>query len=378
MATKPSSLPLWSTTGPITEPTTPEKQAGWTPGQKPPAQWLNWWQNLVYLWAVWLDAFETEAHTWSATQTFDGSVVFNNGLTVDGNVSFNPSLGTPTFHAGATFVDVLGFNDFMGADGYAINSLGLLRLGSQGGTGAFGGASGEIRLTAGAAKRGAVVFDARSFWLNGEATKAQPISFYLGEVVGGLERVQLLVIQETFWIVTNAIYDAGSEIFERIDDTKACHAICIGPDTDWGMVYPIKFLVRMPDESSTWAPSLWRTTEQGVGTSAGRGSIAVELRQTPTLLNNYINDNFTPSVGPVQYWKDPFGVVHFEGSIRLGTGSNNNVAFTLPQAYRPQYRRYLPTNQLTSVGVRVESNGDVIFTGTDGSVCPLDGLTFSQ
>lgn len=77
MATKPTNLAEWATDGgaAVTEPTLPEKQTGWVVDTKPPAQWFNWWQKLVHQWVVWLDAFESEAHTWSATQTFATIVV---------------------------------------------------------------------------------------------------------------------------------------------------------------------------------------------------------------------------------------------------------------------------------------------------------------
>lgn len=77
MATKPTNLAEWATDGgaAVTEPTLPEKQTGWQVDTKPPAQWFNWWQKLVHQWVVWLDAFESEAHTWSATQTFATIVV---------------------------------------------------------------------------------------------------------------------------------------------------------------------------------------------------------------------------------------------------------------------------------------------------------------
>lgn len=72
MATKPSELPEWATgAADIVDPLLAEKQAGWTEGYEPPSQWFNWWMNLVYTWCVWLDAFETTAHTWTEVQTFD-------------------------------------------------------------------------------------------------------------------------------------------------------------------------------------------------------------------------------------------------------------------------------------------------------------------
>lgn len=70
---KPVTLPIWATTaGPsdLTEPLLAEKQAGWPVGYEPPSQWFNWWMLLVYNWVVWLDAFESTAHTWTALQQF--------------------------------------------------------------------------------------------------------------------------------------------------------------------------------------------------------------------------------------------------------------------------------------------------------------------
>lgn len=67
---KPTNLALWATTGAKTEPTLGEKAAGWDGVFKPPFQWFNWWMNLIYLWVVWLDAFESTIHTWTANQTY--------------------------------------------------------------------------------------------------------------------------------------------------------------------------------------------------------------------------------------------------------------------------------------------------------------------
>lgn len=75
MATKPTNLAEWATgAAPIVEPSLPQKQAGWATGTKPPAQWFNWWWKLVHQWIVWLDAFESEFHTWTAFQQFDAGV----------------------------------------------------------------------------------------------------------------------------------------------------------------------------------------------------------------------------------------------------------------------------------------------------------------
>jgi hypothetical protein len=71
---KPTADTTWSVTGTKTEPSAGQKDAGWVVGQKPPAQWLNWWQNAVYQWILWLSVFELQAHTWTDQQTFTAGV----------------------------------------------------------------------------------------------------------------------------------------------------------------------------------------------------------------------------------------------------------------------------------------------------------------
>src|SRR5690554_3330220 len=57
MATKPTDLPEWATDpgADITEPPVGKKAAGWTALEKPPAQWFNWFFNLVYQWIIYLN-----------------------------------------------------------------------------------------------------------------------------------------------------------------------------------------------------------------------------------------------------------------------------------------------------------------------------------
>lgn len=64
---KPSVSPTWSTDATFVapgesfdatvtkvEPTSGKKAEGWEPKEKPAAQYLNYWMNLVYLWIEWL------------------------------------------------------------------------------------------------------------------------------------------------------------------------------------------------------------------------------------------------------------------------------------------------------------------------------------
>lgn len=97
MATKPTNLAEWGTgAAPIVEPTTPQKQAGWPVDFKPPAQWFNWWMKLVHQWMIWLDAFESEAHTWTAIQTFGNAATFNAAINANATVNLNDQIEVGT------------------------------------------------------------------------------------------------------------------------------------------------------------------------------------------------------------------------------------------------------------------------------------------
>lgn len=57
MAEKPTTLPLWSTTGGTTvEPSGGQKAAGFAVSTKPPARWVNWLFNNLYTWIQYLNA----------------------------------------------------------------------------------------------------------------------------------------------------------------------------------------------------------------------------------------------------------------------------------------------------------------------------------
>lgn len=46
----PAGADPWSATPVKVEPTSGKKAEGWEPSEKPPAQWQNYWQNLVHQW----------------------------------------------------------------------------------------------------------------------------------------------------------------------------------------------------------------------------------------------------------------------------------------------------------------------------------------
>lgn len=66
----PAGTDPWSGTPTTVEPSSGQKAAGWNPSQRPPAQYLNWWQNLVYQWVAWLDSiFDSDGDLYHDTKT---------------------------------------------------------------------------------------------------------------------------------------------------------------------------------------------------------------------------------------------------------------------------------------------------------------------
>lgn len=91
---EPSKYPEWTSNNPaqIIEPDMAKKQAGWAAAERPPHQYMNWLQNLQYLWAKLLNEKtknieptqlrSTATATWNgATLTFAQpiEIVFRNG-----------------------------------------------------------------------------------------------------------------------------------------------------------------------------------------------------------------------------------------------------------------------------------------------------------
>lgn len=56
MATRPSLQPRWADSGgSIVQPTSAKKDVGWVGNEKPPAPFMNWLLNLIYLWILYFD-----------------------------------------------------------------------------------------------------------------------------------------------------------------------------------------------------------------------------------------------------------------------------------------------------------------------------------
>lgn len=150
MATKPTNIAEWGTgAAPIVEPSTPQKQAGWPVDYKPPAQWFNWWMKLVHLWIVWLDAFESDPHTWTALQTFNAKIVSTWG---------GGGSAVGAIHGNNTSAGVGGFPGVLGE---STNGIGVS------GNGLIAGVAGSIGVLAGASAAG----------VSGQSRSTDPLAY---------------------------------------------------------------------------------------------------------------------------------------------------------------------------------------------------------
>lgn len=111
------------------EPSAGQQAEGWEPEQFPPAEYMNWWQNLVYTWILWVTTFFT----------IDGSdnLTIPAGLTAGADTHVTVS-GAGAFKHGDKFKTVAGVEGR-----FVANPLG--------GTGAcdypLGGYQGSIRVS---------------------------------------------------------------------------------------------------------------------------------------------------------------------------------------------------------------------------------------
>jgi len=144
MATKPlsSTLPRWADTvagdpAKVSEPASGKKDIGWIVGEQPPAQWKNWLLLQCYNWLVWLDAFETESHTWTKLQTLTASVLNTRAILATGNGSGSAIKGI----GGAAGNGIEA--EASGAGTYALygkgTALGVIGVRGEGGSGSVGG-----------------------------------------------------------------------------------------------------------------------------------------------------------------------------------------------------------------------------------------------
>jgi hypothetical protein len=87
--------------------------------------------------------------------------------------------------------------------------------------------------------------------------------------------------------------------------------------------------------------------------------------------------DLSPNVNNVvQYWRDPYGVVHLRG-VALRCGSVGATIFTLPSGFRPGHLEHLAAVASTgTVQVTVDGGGAVVSPIAVEQWQSLDGITF--
>ena len=160
MATKPlsSTLPRYADTvagdpSKVSEPPSGKKDIGWVVGEKPPAQWMNWLLLQCYNWLLWLDAFETESHTWTKLQTFTASVLNTRAILATGNGSGSAIKGIGGAAGNGIEAEASGAGTYaLYGKGTAIGVIGVRGEGGSGSVGGSfvgGGSSAGVSTTAG-------------------------------------------------------------------------------------------------------------------------------------------------------------------------------------------------------------------------------------
>ena len=106
------------------------------------------------------------------------------------------------------------------------------------------------------------------------------------------------------------------------------------------------------------------------------GNLLQEDRQTPTLLNSWVN--YGTAYESACYWKDKCGMVHLAGLIKSGTTTAETVIFTLPTGYRPRTSEKFFVVSVNAICViDVYATGNVaIKTGANSGWLSLSGISF--
>jgi hypothetical protein len=97
---------------------------------------------------------------------------------------------------------------------------------------------------------------------------------------------------------------------------------------------------------------------------------------SPAFANSWVQDGTRRSA---RFWRDPWGVVHLEGSVKSGTVNTGatGVIFTLPEAYRPEAElRFAVASNGAYGECRVGADGTVKAAVGNNTIFSLDGISY--
>lgn len=140
MASKPVTLPVWNTSG--ANRVTPSgglQASGYANGDIVASSELNWFKNLVYQWAAYLDDLAAQAFTWAGIHTFSNTVNFDSTADFDGAVDMSVGLNVTKTSGNALSVTG-GSSDGIGliGTGGTSNGVGVAGYGTGTGVGVNG------------------------------------------------------------------------------------------------------------------------------------------------------------------------------------------------------------------------------------------------
>nr|WP_051686594.1 right-handed parallel beta-helix repeat-containing protein [Ochrobactrum sp. UNC390CL2Tsu3S39] len=124
----------------------------------------------------------------------------------------------------------------------------------------------------------------------------------------------------------------------------------------------------------------WGTNVSGVTVTRGRlignSSLSQPPLKVPSLSNTWTATDTTTF--PVGYIRDGGGKVSIRGRLTSGASSSGNVAFTLPDGYRPS-QRLLFTIHSSAGGTQctIDTNGNVLPIAASSVNVWLDGISFN-
>lgn len=368
---KPTADTKWAAAATKTQPSSGQKDAGWVVGQKPPAQWLNWWMDAVDQWVKWLEDYEDTAHTWTALQTLQSglSVVDNAAALSDAAIEatggFNKAgvMGTSGASTGAVGLKGVGVN------GGALGKNGVLGLGGTGTTAAGYGLGGQGGAGAGANGFGGIGVGGTGGSLDGTTNSGGSAgpggSFSGGSITSdannrkGGPAVQLAAGSGQDGYGPAIDSNHGDWELDDGDIRQTTHG-----SSGVNQLLSTYF----GEDIEVNGAGLFNAALSVVGLLTASGGIALEapIAIAPLLVGAYTE--FTTST----YWKNPMGEVGMRGMLAKNAAAQGSTAFTLPVGYRPAVAQRFVCSSDPDLGfayIYVQTSGavliqwDTAFTG---------------
>jgi hypothetical protein len=321
---KPTQTGDWdSSAANIVQPSSGEIAAGWAVGQVPPSGWFNWWMNKVDLWIDWLNAYESTAHTWTATQSFT-----------------QPAVNTPAF------IEVAA-----ASNGYSLAWQSL----------ANGVAHTYCRrYIATALNSTDIVYTVNASWndstqlWSADASDANAIQITFDPAVG--IEVKTKTDPSTTWA------DSAWDNSCNLGAGNGAALLHLKPQTTPGS----------PSAGDIWISS----TNGSLCAQVSGGTVEVGVPLGPTAPTS-LGSGWTNGTPAVKAYVDPGFFLHLSGQASYGT-AGTSTAIQLPAGYSPPANRLLSVldvNTGATTKCEISSSGAVtVIIPNNGDTISFDGV----